>query len=765
MRGYGRVWTVYRKELMETLRDRRTLMAMVLVPIVLYPVLMVVLVEAVKSESGRQEREHYRVCVPDVAHKRWIESVLANEARQRKEEARSFQADAKAVGKPAEDAVGSLRTELGAEQITLVVAEPGTSLWDLVSARRCHAAIVVEPGPNPDDLADGTNRIVQILYSDTDPLSEVVYRQFNYILSNEADRIVRARVTALSGSAETLVPLVASNISTTSPDRQFAKVLAMIVPFLLVTMTVTGAMYPAIDLTAGERERGTLETLAVSPVPVGQIVAGKFGVIVTIAMATTALNLGSMTAMIHFSKLDQLFTASRVSGAEEELAAEAMIQQGAPSITPGGSLQQDHLSLRRQLEVAADQQMGFVMKAAPIVLAAMVPFAVLFGALMLAVCSFARTFKEAQNYMMPVMMAAIMPAMIVSYMPTIKLEGAIQVIPVANIVVLMRELFLGNVDFGAMGICLGSTCFYAIAAVTVANRVYGNEAVLFSDVGSYKTLLLRRFMRPQRFPSAAFALLTVAVVFPFYFYAQSSLISPQASGLRNLAMVALTQVMLFGVLVGGLAWYVKLDLRETFSLRGAGPLAIIGTLLLVVSVAPMSNLVQQIQLSYFPMSESAQTMLEQQERIFRLDAQPWWALVLVLAVVPGICEEICFRGFLMAGLRERLAGWKVVLIVGLVFGLFHVQLEKLVLVSLLGMLLTYICLRTGSILPAILVHIANNGLHLASEHFVGIKSFYNLPARVEDLGRVHFGLGMAIFTVIFVAGIVLIAMQKRRTNP
>ncbi len=502
MRGYGRVWTVYRKELMETLRDRRTLMAMVLVPIVLYPVLMVVLVEAVKSESGRQEQEHYRVCVPDVAHKRWLEGVLANEARQRIEEARAFQQAAEAVGKEAEDAVEGLRTELGAKQITIVVAESGESLWDVVVQRQCHAAIVIEPTPNPDDFADDENRIVQILYSDTDPLSEVVYRQFNYILANEAERIVHTRIAALSGTTATLRPLVTSNVSTTSPDRQFAKALAMIVPFLLVTMTVTGAMYPAIDLTAGERERGTLETLAVSPVPVGQIVAGKFGVIVTIAMATTALNLGSMTAMIHFSKLDQLFTASRVSGADEELAAEAMIQQHAPaSGTDGRSLQQDHLSRRRQLEVQADQQVGFVMKAAPIVLAAMVPFAVLFGALMLAVCSFARTFKEAQNYMMPVMMAAIMPAMLVSYMPTIKLEGAILAIPVANIVVLMRELFLGNTDFAAMGICLGSTCFYAVAAVAVANRVYGNEAVLFSDVGTYKTLLLRRFMRPQRFPS------------------------------------------------------------------------------------------------------------------------------------------------------------------------------------------------------------------------------------------------------------------------
>ncbi len=76
MKRYRRIWSVYRKELIETLRDRRTLIAMVVVPIVLYPALMVVLVEALRSESGREAEEHYVIAVPDEAHRQWLKGVL-----------------------------------------------------------------------------------------------------------------------------------------------------------------------------------------------------------------------------------------------------------------------------------------------------------------------------------------------------------------------------------------------------------------------------------------------------------------------------------------------------------------------------------------------------------------------------------------------------------------------------------------------------------------------------------------------------------------
>lgn len=756
MRDYRRVWVVYRKELVETLRDRRTLMAMVLVPIVLYPVLMIIIVQALKAETGRRQAERYSICVPTEAHKLWLQGVLKREDAERDRWLAAGRA-AEEDGELVEGAPG-LRAYLRADQVDIDVLPPGASLWDAVADQRFHAGVLVEPAPDPAHPADGINRIAQIIHCDTNPRSEFVYAQLETILGNEAERIVQQRVARLPGGAGTLTPLLSSSLSTSSPQQQFAKILAMVIPFLLVIMTVTGALYPAIDLTAGERERGTLETLAVSPVPVGQIVAGKFGVIVTIAMISTALNLGSMTAMFHFSQIGELAGSMRgpISAAEESEARKLIEQHDKESAARGFS-QRDYLERRERLEREAAKQTGFLTTAAPIVLLAMLPFAVLAGGVMLATCSFARTFKEAQNYMMPVMMAFLIPAMVVSYMPTTRLEGVLLVIPVANVVILIRELFLGNYQPAAMTVCLLSTAFYAAAAVAAAAKLYGHEAVLFSDVGSYKAMFRRRFIRPRTFPSAALAVVVVALLFPLNFYWQSYFIDLKSSALRFKLVLAASQVLVLAMPVFLVAWYLKLDVRKTFSLQPPGGQAILGSLLLAVSVVPVSNLLRQVQFMYYPpqmddLAKLAETLLS---------GSIFWLLV-VLAVLPGICEEFLFRGFLLAGLRHSMSAPRAALLVGLVFGLFHMEIDKIPVHTLLGTLLAIVVLRTGSIYPAMLIHMANNGLAVAATRVEWLKSILGMTEFESDPTHPHFSLKTMGYLLVFGVGLIVILAQQQK---
>ncbi len=770
MGRYRRVWVVYRKELVDTLRDKRTLLAMVLVPIVLYPLLMIVLVEALRTETGRRQAEHYSICVPTEAHRTWLEGILAREDADREKQLAEYERAAEAAGEETVDPGAGLLAYLQADHVNIEVVGPDQSLWDLVTKEQYHVGILVDPPPNPDDPADATNRIVQLVYNDTSPRSEFVFTQLRRIMANEAERIVQTRLEEVPQGEALLTPLIESGVSTAGPDQQFAKILAMVVPFLLVTMTVTGAMYPAIDLTAGERERGTLETLAVSPVPVGQIVAGKFGVIVTIAMFSTTLNLASMTAMVHFSRLDQLASSAQPSRRAEALAVEEMIEKTAASqqadasttTTPSEYHQHDYIQRRELLEQEAkEQQSSFLTTAAPVVLLSMIPFAVLFGAVMLAACSFARTFKEAQNYMMPVMMAAIIPAMIVAYMPTVDLEGMMLVIPVANVVVLMRELFLGRYDFPAITVSLLSTCLYAAAAVAVAARVYGNEAVLFSDVGSYKAMLRRRFFRPRTYPSTALALLMIAVIFPLNFYWQSYMLGVDSSGARFKWVISVAQVAIFAGPVLFAAWYLKIDPRRTFSLRMPRPHHAMGALLLAISIVPLSLLLQQFQQTWLPSSLTSNEALRQQAEI--ITGGSFITVLLAFAILPGICEEFVFRGFLLAGLRERLSTLKLVLAVGILFGVYHIYIEKIPIVSLMGILLAFVCLRTGSIYPAILIHIANNGLALiVSREAEGAwaRSFYGLPDEDIAAGEIHFNLRTAGFLALFLIGLCLVATRR-----
>ena len=165
-------------------------------------------------------------------------------------------------------------------------------------------------------------------------------------------------------------------------------------PLILILMTITGAVYPAIDLTAGERERGTLETLIASPVPRMQLLFAKYAAVVTVALLTAVVNLAAMIATVSSIGLTTV-----LFGTQGRLA-------------------------RR-----ADGDRGLL-----------VLFAAFFSAVLLAVTSFARSFKEAQAYLIPLMLVSITPGML-SMIPGLKLQGPLVVTPLLNIVLLARDLF------------------------------------------------------------------------------------------------------------------------------------------------------------------------------------------------------------------------------------------------------------------------------------------------------------------------------------
>jgi len=275
-------------------------------------------------------------------------------------------------------------------------------------------------------------------------------------------------------------------------------------------------------------------------------------------------------------------------------------------------------------------------------------------------------------------------------------------------VLMIRELFLGNQDLAAMAIALLSTCFYAVVAVAVAARIYGNEAVLFSDVGSYKTLLRRRFIQPRERSSVAGALLLLAVIFPINFYWQSSMLDLQGTQERAYFTLAVSQVLIMAGPAILLAWYFKLDVRKTFSLRRPSNVHILGAALIALSAFPLSAFLHRLQ-SWLVGAPPDLEALEQLERLLTANASPWMVVV-IIALLPGLCEELLFRGMLLSGLRGRISNAWTIIVVGVLFGLFHIELEKIPQVSLMGMLLALVCLRSGSIFLSMGIHVVHNGL-------------------------------------------------------
>ena len=116
---------------------------------------------------------------------------------------------------------------------------------------------------------------------------------------------------------------------------------------------------------------------------------------------------------------------------------------------------------------------------------------------------------------------------------------------------------------------------------------------------------------------------------------------------------------------------------------------------------------------------------------------PSWQLVLYVAVLPAICEELAFRGMLLSGLRRKFRPAALVLGIGIIFGLFHMTLYRIAPTAALGMVLTAIALLTGSVFPGMLLHAGNNAIGV-----IGGTRF-----SMEALHWQHFSAAAAIFAL------------------
>lgn len=691
MRNRPPILAIYRKELTETLRDRRTLMAMVVIPVVLYPVLMIGLFRAAESEITKAQAQEFTIEVPDGRTQNTLQELIDQTREQTDEQA----------GPPANFKV-------------VVGSTPPQQLGDEVQ-------LLVNLDHSTDDDADTSRLQVRIQYTEININSSMAMEQLTRLLSQLNERMSRQKLQKLLAQTDgrappelriesILDPVEITTESTASRRERGGWALGQIIPVLLVMMIITGAIYPAIDLTAGERERGTLETLMTTPAPVMHLILGKFLVVATVGMVSGILNVASIAATMYFGGVSKMVT--------EQLPMEIPFS------------------------------------VFPIIILCMVPFAMLFAAVLIAVCSFARSFKEAQNYVMPVIICALIPAFAV-IIPTVRLQGALLIVPVGNMVLLTKELFQGSYTTTMVLTVLLSTSLYAAAALAVATRLFGQEAVLFSDAGSYKAMLLRRYFKPTRLPGTAQALLVVALLFPASFYAQSMLAGAGIEDIGQLLKrLALLQFLgLFVLLPLAITWYSKASVSETFRLRLPPMRGWLAALLMGVSAWVLAHEFFVLQSRLFPPSEASMeyfAMLEQQ-----LQAMPAWLVVLLMAAVPGLCEEWLFRGYLLSGLSGRFKKWSAIIIAGAIFGVFHFVVDKIPVTALLGILLGYFCWQTRSIWPGVVFHVLHNGLSIVLmrlESFTEWLGMNNdpaaatahLPAKLLVPAAVLFIIGLAL---------------------
>jgi sodium transport system permease protein len=660
---------VFRKELRETLRDRRTVAVMVLFPLVAYPLLSLLMVQVMASKQAAGEAQVSRVAVT-------------------------------AVGTASDDSLASVRALLGERPKHDVEVLPAGAVTDAavaaVAAGKVDAVVEILPPP-----ASPGPRPVRIIYDETrDP-------------STQAHTRVEQSLAAAHPVG--CAPSYGVESKSVAPRRKVgAFVLSKVLPLIVVVMTMLGAFYPAIDVTAGERERGTLETLLASPVSRYDLMTGKVLAVTALAALTGTLNIFSMSLTIT--------ALTHVGG-------------GAPPIV----IPWTH---------------------AAATLLTVIPTAFLFAAVLVAVGAVARSFKEAQNLLAPVYLLCLAPSMVAG-VADFKLTGPAMVVPSMNVTLLARDLMMGQASLPAAVVVLVTTLAFGALALAFAARLYDSERLLTASDGTDRTSLGAWFARlfargqpgaaaapPAAGPSAEHALLLFAVAFLLWFFVFSFL-----QRWRMVPGLLLSQWAGFGGLVLVYARLCRRPLRDVIgvgSVLGSGPgrlrpRALAGAVLLGLSSWVILSVLSDWLMP--PPRELVEAMRQLVKP--RGGDRPLVVSLFVLAVTPAVCEEALFRGPILQGLRRRFPVPAACLVTGLLFGVLHGDVWRFVPTSLLGTLLSWVTVRSGSIVPAMVLHACNNGV------LVALGSL-GLDEAAEHLSpRVELGL-LAAAALCFAAGVLAV---------
>ncbi|MGA2797421.1 MAG: ABC transporter permease subunit/CPBP intramembrane protease [Thermoguttaceae bacterium] len=525
----------------------------------------------------------------------------------------------------------------------------------------------------------------EIIYSTANEKSQIAFTRLSEVLRQWTELIGKENLEAGGLPIETVRPFTLDS-SDVARDSSFrgAAVWAKIMPMLLLLWTLTGAFYPAVDLCAGEKERGTLETLLSSPAQRSEIVLGKLLTIMLFSMVTAVLNLISVgftmwVSLGHFKVL------------------------GPPPLLSAVWL-----------------------------LAALVPISALFSALCLALAAFARSTKEGQYYLMPLLLVT-MPLVILPMSPGMELNLGNSLIPITGVMLLLRSLLEGHYlpALQYSPVVIGVTLAACMLAIRWAVDQFNSESVLFResellDLG----LWLRHLLRDRKAtPSVAVAVVCFIVILLVKYFLSFSMILP--NDFNDFArMELITQLVVFLTPILLMTVVLTSNPLKTLLLNIPKWRTIPAALMLAVFLHPLANVLQSAFTQLYPVSEEMKNSLDKFSQI--LNQAGIWQLLLVIAFLPAICEELAFRGFILSGFRHIGRKWRAIVITACFFGVVHGIIQQSLLACLLGVVLGFLAVQSGSILPCIVFHLTHNSLALLNSRLT--------PAMFENIS----GMGSLI---------------------
>jgi sodium transport system permease protein len=288
----------------------------------------------------------------------------------------------------------------------------------------------------------GTPPQIEIYVDSSNPTSSAAADKIRMALNDLKDQSIRGSLRNSGIPASVLTPFIVKRTNIASQRQMSGGLWGMIIPYLLLLIMFTTGMYPVIDMTAGEKERKTLEAFLASPASRQEIVMGKIMAAMTAILVTAALTLGSMVYSISKNKI----MAGRSDEAREVTSAMNSIPLDPHTVT--------------------------------LIAAIILPMAIFAASVMFTIALFARSFKEGQSYLTPLAFIVIVPAFL-GGMPGLHLTPVLCLIPIFNASMMIRAVLLGDASMVNFAVTLAANLVYAGIAFLIATRMFERESVLF----------------------------------------------------------------------------------------------------------------------------------------------------------------------------------------------------------------------------------------------------------------------------------------------
>jgi sodium transport system permease protein len=690
-------WTntrlIFEREVRDQLRDRRTLFMIFVLPVLLYPLLGLSF-----FQMAQFVREHPTSVLvlgaselpdaPQLVAGGAFDSKLFDDART----ARLLQVTVAGQDAPPADG-GAPSLEHWTAQAQRDVRE---GRYDVVvvfppafSEHLKHASSL----PLENSGAEGGPRVY---HNSAAEKSRLGYRRVMDLLERWQMEVARENLRRVGVDPGLVRPFTTRAEDIADQQSRDAALWSKLFPFVLLIWALTGAFYPAIDLCAGEKERGTLETLLSSPATRDEIVWGKLFTVMAFSIMTVLLNLASMgiSGMFILSQLPQF---------------------GPPPV-------------RSLLWL----------------LVAIVPVSALFSALCLALAAFARSTKEGQYYLMPLVLIT-MPLVVLPMAPGVDLTLGNSLIPVTGIVLLLRSVVEGDYVTAAQyaPVVVAVTLLCCLLAIRWAVDQFNAEGVLFRESERLDLGLWVKHLRRDRedVPTIAQAMLCGVLILVIRFFMSFVMTSPQNFGdfarlatVTQLVVIATPALLMTIMLTRSPRQTLLLFVPPWWGVPVAGMLAVL--------IHPVASALQRLVLQLYPVSSELAGELS---KLISGEDDLWLSL-LVLALVPAICEELAFRGFILSGLRRMGHKWRAIAVASVLFGLSHAVIQQSLIATLVGLVIGCIAVQTGSLLPAIIFHAVHNAIAVLSTRIDA--AFLERFPGVARMGTLHEGSFAYDWTVV-----------------